>query len=212
MSLNIYDLYRVFQPGFRGRRIRLFLDRLQPGPETRILDVGGYPSDWIGVIPVESPVTFLNVSYAPMGPLPPRFTCLAGDGRKIDFPDQSFDIVFSNSVIEHVGSFEDQKRFASEVRRVGRKVFVQSPNRWFFIEPHFGTAFVHFFPRPLAKRLLRVLSFRALFSRGDNLNLKELAEEIRLLSYGEMRELFPDCEVYREKLYGLTKSFMAIRT
>src|SRR4051794_7678721 len=131
MPLNVYHLYRAIQPGFRRKRIELFLDRLRPTPTTRILDVGGYPGDWTGVIPIGSPVTFLNVGYPPMGPLPPRFTCLTGDGRQMKFPDKSFDIVFSNSVIEHVGSFEDQMRFASELRRVGKKLFIQTPNRWF---------------------------------------------------------------------------------
>jgi len=210
MGFGIYQLYRAFQPGFRGRRIQLFLERIGPKPETRILDVGGYVYDWEGV-PIKSPVTFLNVVYPAGIQNTDRFTCLLGDGRSLSFSDNAFDVVYSNSVIEHVGTFEDQKRFAAEVRRAGRKLFVQTPNRWFFIEPHFGALFLHFLPWSIAKRLLRFLSFRGVFRSGDNVDLKKLADELRLLSYAEMRQLFPDCEIFREKWLGFTKSFIAIR-
>ena len=212
MGFGIYQLYRVLQPGFRRRRWAVFLETLRPGPLTRNVDVGGHVEDWEGVVPIESPVTVLNLRPpADGGSVPERFTCATGDGRRMDFPTKSFDIVFSNSVIEHVGDFEDQKRFAAEVRRVGRMVFLQTPNRWFFIEPHFVTVFVHFLPWSIAKRLIRWCSFRGLVRTGDNVDLAQLGEELRLLSVKELRELFPDCEIHREKWYGMTKSFMVIR-
>jgi hypothetical protein len=210
MAISIYDLYRVFQPGFRRRRIEIFLQRLRPISSTRILDVGGYVNDWQG-IPVDCPVALLNLGHPEGRTIPSRFTCVVGDGRRLEFADGAFDIAFSNSVIEHLGNFEDQQRFARELRRVGRKVFVQTPNRWFFIEPHFVTPLVPLLPWRFAKRLLRLFSFRAIFRRGDNVDLKELADELRLLTFREMKQLFPDCEIYREKWLGLTKSFIAIR-
>lgn len=211
MKLSIYQLYNKIQPGFRNRRMGLFLERLQPGPSTRILDVGGFVYDWEGVVPVSSPITVLNRERQPAGQIPARYTCLVGDARKMDFEDQSFDIAYSNSVIEHVGSYQDQQRFASEIRRVGRRLFVQTPNRWFFVESHFIAPFVHYLPRSLAMPLLRFCSVRALLRRGDNVDLRQLAGELRLLSFREMRLLFPDCEIYRETWFGLTKSFIAIR-
>lgn len=212
MAFGIYQLYRALQPEFRQRRIKLFLQLFHPQPATRILDVGGYVYDWDGVVPIQSPVTFLNLNAAPSsGPVPRRYTILIGDGRKLPFPDQSFDIAFSNSVIEHVGTFADQQRFAAELRRVAKQLFVQTPNRWFFLEPHFLAVFVHFLPRPLARRLLQIFSFRGLFRAGDNVQLNELAEELRLLGRREMERLFPDCEIRRETWFGLTKSFIAVR-
>jgi hypothetical protein len=189
--------------------MKLFLDLFQPTAAIRILDVGGHPSDWENNKEVTSRITFVNVVY-PHVPRPnPRFECIVGDGRKLDFPDQAFDIVFSNSVIEHVGSLEDQRKFASEVRRVGRKVFVQTPNRRFPIEPHFGACLIHLLPGPLARFLLCHFSFRAWFRKGDNVDLRQVANELRLLTFDNMRELFPDCEIHREKLFGLTKSLIA---
>jgi len=212
MGFGIYELYRIFQPGLRQRRVELLLQRLQPGPTTRILDVGGFATDWEGVVPIQSPITFLNIFLPPSpNPNPARYQILVGDGRALDFPDRSFDLLFSNSVIEHVGEYEDQQRFAAEARRVGKDLFIQTPNRWFFVEPHFIALFVHYLPRRLSRRLLPWCSFRGLFRSGDNIELKSLAQELRLLSLREFKELFPDCEIYREKWFGLTKSFIAIR-
>jgi hypothetical protein len=213
MTFGIYDLYRRLQPGFRRRRIQLFLDECRPRPESRVLDVGGYRNDWEEGIPVASQVTLLNVSHPRNAEdAPKRFTTLVGDGRALAFEDGSFDIVFSNSVIEHVGDAADQQRFADEARRVGKKVFVQTPNRWFFVETHFVTLFVHYLPRGVARRLLPLLSLRGILRQGDDIDLLELARELRLLSFRELQALFPDCEIHREKWLGLTKSFMAVRS
>ncbi|HZI33771.1 MAG TPA: methyltransferase domain-containing protein, partial [Candidatus Binatia bacterium] len=140
-----------------------------------------------------------------------RFVEEIGDGCALKYADKSFDIAYSNSVIEHLHTWENQKRFAAEIRRVGRGVFVQTPNRRFPIEPHFVTFFIHFLPPRLAKKLLPTFSFRGLFRSGDNNDLRKLANELRLLSLRELKELFPDCEIHREKWFGLTKSFIAVR-
>jgi hypothetical protein len=210
MKFGIYELYSIFQPALRKRRFELFLDVFRPAASTRILDVGGFVGDWksAGIL---SSVTCLNVVPASSQPATAQVVYETGDGRDMRFADQSFDIVFSNSVIEHVGVWKDQQRFAAEVRRVGRQVFVQTPNRWFFVEPHFVALFVHYLPWSLAKRLIRFCSFRALFRSGDNVNLKQLADELGLLSFRQVKELFPDCEIHREKMFGLTKSFIAVR-
>ena len=105
----------------------------------------------------------------------------------------------------------DQQRFAAEIRRVGRQVFVQTPNRWFFIESHFLTGFEHFLPWRVARQLLRFCSVRGLFRSGDNVDLRQLAAELRLLDFRQMQTLFPDCEIHREKWLGLTKSLIAVR-
>jgi hypothetical protein len=212
MAFGIYQLYRFFQPGFRRRRIDLFLEIFRPGATTRILDVGGFANDWDGVVPIESPITLLNLEHPSLvEPLPKRFVEEIGDGCALRHPDKSFDIAYSNSVIEHLHTLENQKRFATEIRRVGKGVFVQTPNRWFPIEPHFVTVFIHFLPTRIARKLLPFLSFRGWFRSGDNVQLSKLAAELRLLNFRELKELFPDCEIHRERWFGLTKSFIAVR-
>ena len=212
MAFGIYQFYSLFQPGFRRQRIELFLKLFQPGTATRILDVGGFAYDWEGVVPIESKITLLNIEHPPATqPLPERFVEEIGDGCALKHADKTFDIAYSNSVIEHLHTWENQQRFAAEIRRVGKGVFVQTPNRWFPIEPHFVTGFIHFLPARLAKKLLPIFSFRGLFRSGDNNDLRKLANELRLLSLREVKTLFPDCEIHREKWFGLTKSFIAVR-
>jgi hypothetical protein len=212
MAFGIYQLYRLLrQDSFRERRTQLFLKTMEPTSDTRILDVGGYACNWEH-LPITSPVTFLNTDYPDGWQVNAgRFASETGDGRHMRFPDQSFDIVYSNSVIEHVGSYEDQKHFAAEINRVGKRIFLQTPNRWFFVEPHFLAVFVHYLPWPVARRLLRVFSLRGLLRQGDNKDLKTLADELRFVSHREMKEFFPECEIHREKCFGFTKSFIAIR-
>jgi ubiquinone/menaquinone biosynthesis C-methylase UbiE len=81
-------------------------------------------------------ITLLNPELSESAPS--NFTAFVGDGRSMpQFEDHQFDIVFSNSTIEHVGSIDDQRAMAREIVRVGRKYYVQTPNRYFPIEPHF---------------------------------------------------------------------------
>lgn len=208
---SVYSLYHLLQPRFRQQRMRLFLELFQPSAETTILDIGGNVYDWINV-PIESRITILNIAPTDSSSeFPERFSYVAGDGRALPFPTASFDIVYSNSVIEHLRTSDDQRQFAKEVLRVGRGVFVQTPNRWFPIEPHFIAPLVHFLPKSAQRHFLPRLSLRGMMRSGDNVALQELFEELRLLSVGEMREFFPGCQVRRERLFGLTKSLIATR-
>jgi len=71
----------------------------------------------------------------------------------LNYSDNEFDICFSNSVIELVGSFEDQRKFANEIRRVGRKLWVQTPARSFFFEPHYLYAIYLLFLQKYSKEI-----------------------------------------------------------
>ena len=212
MSFGIYSFYRILQPHFRKKRMRLFLDLFDPNDTTSILDIGGNVYDWEGIVHNASRITVLNIAPTDSSrEYPARFTYKMGDGRDLPFPDQSFDIVYSNSVIEHLGTLDDQRRFAQEAQRVGRNVFIQTPNRWFPVEPHFIALFVHYLPKNIQRLFLPRLSLRGFFRSGDNVELYKLFEELRLLSFGEMSELFPGCSIHRERLLGIAKSLIAIR-
>ena len=210
---SIYRIYDVVSARFRARRLEWFANVISPTPQSTILDVGGYPWFWQGT---KSPykITLLNPHVVPglSEQFANTFEFVVGDGCKLQYPDKTFDIVFSNSVIEHVGTYAAQQAFAAEARRVGRALWIQTPAREFFIEPHLLTPFIHYFPRSLQSRLLRYFTVWGWMTKPGPAEVKGFLDEVRLLSYAEMQELFPDCQILREKAMGFTKSYVAVRT
>jgi hypothetical protein len=191
--------------------MREFVKTFDPSPSTTILDVGGSSLNW-KLVDIKSQITLLNLSLPQnMESEPDCFKFVIGSGLDLKYADSEFDICYSNSVIEHVGSFEDQRRFANEIRRVGRKIWVQTPARSFFFEPHLLTPFIHFLPKNAQRKLLRNFTIWGLITRPDKAEVEKILAEIRLLSYDEMKVLFPDCEIRKEKFLFLTKAFIAVR-
>jgi SAM-dependent methyltransferase len=142
----------------------------------------------------------------------PRFQYVKGDGRRLAFADGSFDLAFANSVIEHVGTLEDQRRFAHEMLRVGRRLYCQTPNRWFPVEFHYLGLFVHWLPRNWFTYFVhRRLTLRGVLGKPTRQQSLELRSEIRLLSRRELATLFPGCEIKSERVLGWTKSFVVWR-
>lgn len=198
----------------RRQRFQILLDMIRySGSPIHILDIGGRPDYWEMMLASQSlkadpHITLLNTeTYAVSRP---NFTALVGDGRTMpQFADQQFDIVFSNSTIEHVGDFADQQRMANEVRRIGRRYYIQTPNRYFPIEPHFLFPLFQFLP--ITWRVWLVQHFNlGWYSRIPDYR-RALAEvtSIRLLSKAELLQLFPEATIFEEKFFGLVKSFVA---
>ncbi|NIM61889.1 MAG: hypothetical protein GTO30_09600, partial [Acidobacteria bacterium] len=93
---------------------------------------------------------------------------------------------FSNSLIEHLGSRDRQAAFASEIRRVARGLWVQTPARCFPFEPHLLGFFVHYLPVRWQRRLVRHFTFWGLNSRPSQERIDRVLRETRLLDYSEM--------------------------
>lgn len=195
----------------RKRRFQFFTDLLAsvPRPIT-ICDIGGTPSFWDSMaLPSDDDVTVTVVNLFPQTSTDARVRTLVGDARALDFPDQSFNVVYSNSVIEHVGTYDDQRRMADEVRRLGPRHFVQTPNYFFPVEPHFLFPGFQFLPADLRAWLLTKRNLGWMEREPDFSTASEVVRSIRLLRLGEMRRLFPTSSIYRERVAGLTKSFIA---
>ena len=185
---------------------------LAPRADERVLDVGGTPWFWLKS-GLESRVTLLNLNTSGVTAAnAAQFTFVEGDGCALPLADASFDVVFSNSAIEHVGTWARQEAFAREALRVGRRVWVQTPAREFFIEPHLIAPFIHWLPRGWQRRLVRHFTVRGWFERPDAAAVEAFLDEVRLLTFAEMSALFPGCTIVRERFLGLTKSYIAVRT
>jgi len=181
---------------------------LQLNNNDRIIDVGGYPGNW-GLIDVTPNVLLVNIEDEnwEQG----RFKKVKGDGRSLSYADNSFDIAYSNSVIEHVGSAAEQKAFAREFRRIAKRYYIQTPYRHFPFETHLLAPFVQYLPPTVAKKTLRWITPHGWITRAKQSWIDDFVDQTRLLTKREMRELFPDAEHLEERIFGLTKSLIAIR-
>jgi hypothetical protein len=209
--MDVHRFYDALMRGFRVRRMRRFAAQFQPGPDTRILDVGGSAFNW-ELAGIQASVTLLNLTpprHAPQRP--ERFRDVRASGAALPYAERAFDVAFSNSVIEHVGGYAEQERFAAELRRVARGLWVQTPARSFPLETHLLTPFFHFLPRAWQARLVRRWTLWGWLARPSREQARRFVEQTHLLGYREMRRLFPDCEIRRERFLGLTKAFVAVR-
>jgi hypothetical protein len=196
---------------FRRRRMAAFVREFRPTSAQSILDVGGTPTNW-GFVDVRSEIVLLNPTVPDHHDhLPSNIRWNAGDGCDLHYEDDAFDICFSNSTIEHVHTYSNQERFASEVRRVGRSYYVQTPARAFPFEPHWLGFFIHWLPRTWQRRLARWTTLYGLVVKPGRDQVDALVDEYRLLSYREMRRLFPDGEIRRERFLLVPKSYVAVR-
>jgi hypothetical protein len=168
----------------------------------RILDVGGRPEIWESVSD-SLDITFLNLPGQNGADVPThhRAKFVEGDGCHMpQFESQSFDVVFSNSVIEHVGPLERQRAFASEVKRLGRSYWVQTPSQWFPIEAHTGMPFWWFYPQEAREFFLKRW-YEILPGWTDSM------ASTRVLTLDTLRQLFEGASIWVERVAGISKSY-----
>ena len=136
---------------------------------------------------------------------------LVGDGCALPMPDESYDIGFSNSVIEHVGSWERQQAFAAEIRRVAKDIWVQ-PAYGCPIEPHYMTPFIHYLPRGLQRRILRWGTVWGWVVRPNAEDIRAIVESTRLLQSARCGNCFRIARLSPRMLWVIPKSYIAVRT
>jgi hypothetical protein len=224
----IKAIQKKFSQNARKGRGELFKKVLQPKATDSILDLGGGPGTYMHATLPDHPserMTIADILLDDLAYAKNNFqyrTAVLGESERLPFADREFDVVFCNSVIEHVTipkkdiwdctdtrtfktlSLKRQQEFADEIRRISRAYFVQTPNKYFIIESHsWLPGFIAWVPRGLQIRLIRFF---------NKFWAKETAPDWHLLTYREMQKLFPDATIYREKRFGFTKSLIAIRT
>jgi hypothetical protein len=196
----VHHIYRVVGGYFRRKRLRWLASEFRDC--RTVVDLGGRVEMWSGIL------------FAEPSPehLPPAFTYIQGDGRSTGLQDHAFDLAFSNSAIEHVGGFDDQRRFANEMQRLGRRIYCQTPNKWFPIEPHFLGLGVHWLPKKWFNHFVdRYLTLHGWRYRPAPEASAALIDSIRLLDRNELLQLFPGCQIKTERFLGLPKSFVVWR-
>jgi len=178
----------------------------------KILDLGGSDYYWqslnftdnenykIEILNIENQNTenFKNISF------------LKKDVRDLSFiKDKEYDLIYSNSLIEHLNNFDEQKKLAKEIQRTGKKYFIQTPNYYFPVEPHFLFPFFQFLSVDMKTKLISNFNLGWFEKQIDIVKARELANSIKLLKEKELKEIFPGCKIYKEKYFSLNKSFIA---
>jgi hypothetical protein len=196
----------------RRERFTMFLKLLSGVPRPlRILDVGGTQLFWSNMAFGDSMVEVVLLNRLALEVNQPGYISVAGDARALDgFKDGEFEVVFSNSVIEHLGDLPSQRAMASEVSRVGQRYWIQTPNRYFPIEAHSLVPLYQFLPRSSQASLAE--RFQPGWYRGiPPQEAKREAGMVRLLTARELKSLFPSCTIWRERTLGLIKSLVAYK-
>jgi Methyltransferase domain len=173
----------------RRRMFDMFMQRFEPAPQERVLDVGAtsdriyatsnyferfYPHKANLTASGLDDASFLESEY-------PGVKFVPGDVLAMPFADASFDLVHSSAVLEHVGSSENQMKMVAECARVARRgIFLTTPNRWFPIEFHTQLPLVHWLPKEAGRAVLRRLGY-GFFADERNLNLVS-ASELRTIA------------------------------
>jgi hypothetical protein len=202
----------------RSQRLRkLIADFTAAKGHCRVLDVGGesnywtaiFGADWLRANRVH--VTLLNHTDEYVGqPDPELFAVVIADGCALPYGDHVFDLAHSNSVIEHVGGALRQRRFAEEFRRVGSRYYLQTPARCFPLEPHVRFPWFQYLPSATRVWMFQHISLGS-YPRVSRERAKHFDLELQLLTCRRLRSLFPDAVLRRERLFGLTKSYMVFR-
>jgi len=218
-------IFGWFSNRSRQRRAATLASFIKPEPDWRILDLGGGTGEHIHrVFPNCRNITVCDYSAADLAIARDRFgyTTIQADGSdRLPFADGEFDLVFCSSVIEHVTgpkdsiikmtngrefqntAFHFQQKFAAEIRRVGKRYYVQTPHRYFIIESHtWLPLIIVLLPRPLQIRTI------AFFNRFWP---KQTEPDWNLLVPSQMKHLFPDAKLILERSGWMPKSIMAIR-
>lgn len=195
---------------FRQRRFNFFQSLIKTLPRPiKILDIGGTPFFWETMNYTKEPgITFTLINLYPQKNTLENFECIIGDATSLPFGDKVFDIVFSNSVIEHLYTKDNQLKMANEVRRVGKNYFIQTPNLYFPVEAHWLFPFFQFLPFALRVFMTQHFDIGGFPKTKNYTEAARRVKEIRLLSKKEMKQLFPDGKCYEEIFFSLTKSIV----
>ena len=202
---------------FRAKRfafIKSLLDNLtKGGKKIKILDIGGTENYWNSMgLNLGNNIEIVLLNLYKIEVKGAGFSSIKGDACNLEaMADKSFDLVFSNSVIEHLFSIENQQKMASEVMRVGKNYYIQTPNKFFPIEPHWVFPFFQFLPFGLKVYLTKNFSLGHIPKAKNKQEAINLVNEVNLLSKKELENLFSESKLYIEKFMGFHKSYAAYK-
>lgn len=194
----------------RRKKFDFFMQTFKPNASTRVLDVGAAEEEYSEtdnllerLYPYPGNISVLGIDeYRKFRERYPAVQATVYDGKKFPFPDQSFDICWSNAVIEHVGNRERQVLFLQEIHRVAQNAYLTTPNRFFPVEVHTRTPLLHYLPKRLFERYLKLIGKS--WAAGDYMFLLSFNDICRLLHAAGIQNYI----IKRNHLFGFTLDFV----
>jgi len=202
---------------FRQKRFELLkngIEKLIQKDHFKILDIGGDIQYWknIGWQHPACKIHLLNLyeSKVPENETD-QFSSSVGNGLSLEYKKGEVDLIFSNSVIEHVGSYANQQIFAGELRGFSDKYIVQTPSIWFPLEPHSLIPLFQFLPHPI--RALLIMTFNInYFPKAKTYKAAiKVSHSTLMFTHRRFKQLFPEAEIQVERFLGIPKSYTAIK-
>lgn len=201
----------------RARKLELFNQIMSPAKDMKLLDVGAQINpnsheeyQLIDTYPWKQNFAVVNISEEHISAIKKRYPevkAVVCDACELPWPDKSFDIVFSNAVIEHLGSFERQKTMAAEIMRVGKRWYVTTPNRWFPFEFHMRLPLVTWLPGKSYLRIGNIISYNHL--RGKYM-FGGKRSDLRLMSAGELEKCFPSSKIIKQRVTFMAETLIVV--
>lgn len=170
-----------------------------------VLDLGGFARFWS-----QSPVRPRHVTVVNLDEDvhdEPWVDSVLGDA--CTYRGQSVDLVVSNSLIEHVGGSEQRRLLAETVCLHSDRHWVQTPYRYFPMEPHWVFPGFQFLPLTAQTQIGLHWPYGHIRAETPEESRRE-ALGVELIGITELQQLFPRSEIWRERWFGLPKSIVAV--
>jgi hypothetical protein len=198
----------------RARRWDMLLERFPDFETMRVLDLGGILPNWEGAPVRPRAVTILNLEPESRGNEWVRTVTGDACNPPDEVRSQSFDLVYSNSTLEHVGGYHQRRQLAGAALSMAPHHWVQTPYRYFPVEPHWLFPWFQLLPVPARAVLSRNWPLAREYVRSPRWPRSRALDdvlEVELISRSEMAHLFPESEILAERFAGMTKSLIATR-
>jgi len=185
-----------FRQKSRERKYQLFIQQLNPKPDEIIVNIGAGNGLFLeSIYNRRDKIIALDIEIVMLHDLKrkyPEVQCIVADAKALPFKNKSVNILFSNAVIEHVGSISYQHKFAEEIQRVSEKYFVTCPNKYFPFEFHYRLPFYQFIPKSVQKWLFDKFHI--------GLWYENKWEDINLLSARQLKKYFPGTTIVKQRV------------
>jgi len=210
----LYNFFKRITIKARGQFFIYFKESTNYSNEKSIIDIGTTPSldseQNIFLTKTQENQNITCLSNQDCKILLKKFNnikeIIVGDGKNTLLDENSFDIVHSNATLEHVGNYNNQILFVRELIRISKKyVFLQTPNRYYPIDFHTILPFIHWLPKKIHRKFLKILKLN-FYSKEENLNLlskndlKKICKELEIIKY----------KIIEHKLFFLTSNLILI--